>query len=113
MEEYKRLGDVFRKRRTQMGLSIKNCGNLCGVSDSYISLLERGRLHKPEIIKVFEIATKLSIQPSELYQALGYADDTRLRRISLLSDNNAIIVQAFIDFLLSQQSEDIGGNNHV
>ena len=111
MDALVRLGELFKERRSEKGLSLKAFGKICGESDSCISKLERGKLTKPDITKVLEVGKKLDIQPSEICHVLGYSDDVRLKSISCLNDDDVVLAQAFIDFLLSRHAKGIGGES--
>lgn len=72
--DWKTLGDFIRTQRRLTNLSLRQMAELAGVSNPYLSQVERG-LYKPsaEVLKGIADALKLSAQT--LYARAGLLDD--------------------------------------
>ena len=69
------FGEYLRQKRTESGLSMRKLEELSGVSNSYLSQLERGTrsVPTPKILK--DIAPHLNVSYEELLKAAGYLND--------------------------------------
>ena len=65
-----RFARVLRRERIAAGLSQEALGELAGVSQASISVLEKGE-REPGILTVAGIARALQIRPSELIRELS------------------------------------------
>ncbi len=65
----KAFGAVLRERRLAADLSQEKLALDCGLDRTYISLLERG-LRQPTLSTLFQLATILGVQPSEMVVAV-------------------------------------------
>ncbi len=72
-ERWRRLGEFIRQQRNQAELSVRRLSDLSGVSNPYLSQIERG-LKKPSAEILMQIAKALSIAPPALYRAAGLLD---------------------------------------
>ncbi len=72
-ERWQRLGEFIRQQRNQAELSVRRLSDLSGVSNPYLSQIERG-LKKPSAEILMQIAKALSIAPPALYRAAGLLD---------------------------------------
>jgi transcriptional regulator with XRE-family HTH domain len=75
----KRLGDLIKAKRLSMGLSLREFGDMCGLSHSYIRKLEEGdpRTKKdviPTLYSLEKIANILSTTIQELLKDIGFID---------------------------------------
>jgi len=69
------VAELLRTQRQLARLSLRNLAKMTHVSDSYLSQLERGLYEpSPEVLK--SIAAALNIPISNLYERLGWLDDT-------------------------------------
>lgn len=65
------LADYLRAQRKLARLSLRHLAQLTGVSDSYLSQVERG-LHQPSPEVLRAIARVLGIPVADLYERLGW-----------------------------------------
>lgn len=65
------LADYLRTQRKLARLSLRHLAQLTGVSDSYLSQVERG-LHQPSPEVLRAIARVLGIAVADLYERLGW-----------------------------------------
>ncbi len=70
------LGAFIREQRRQTRLSMRKLAELAGVSNPYLSQIERG-LRKPSADILQQLAGALSISAEALYVRAGILDDRR------------------------------------
>jgi transcriptional regulator with XRE-family HTH domain len=68
------LGDFIREQRRLAQLSVRRLAELAGVSNPYLSQIERG-LRKPSVEILQQIAKALSVSAESLYVRAGILDD--------------------------------------
>ena len=68
------LGALIRARRQAAGLSLRALAERTGVSNAYLSQVERGR-HEPSISVLKAIADALDVSPALLLARAGVLDD--------------------------------------
>jgi transcriptional regulator with XRE-family HTH domain len=68
------LGAVLRARRLAKGLSLRDLSSRTGVSNAYLSELERGR-HEPSLSVLLAITSALDTPLSEILVQAGVLDD--------------------------------------
>ncbi len=68
------LGDFIREQRTTAQLSIRNLANQAGVSNPYLSQIERG-LRKPSAEILQSLARALRISAETLYVKAGILEE--------------------------------------
>ena len=111
------LGSLLSSKRNDAKISLKKLASKCGMSDSTLSLIERGKAKAPSVLQIYTVANALSIQPSEIFEALGYktahADDSAciFQNVTSLSEEDIKTAQAFIDFLASRSAMGDKGAN--
>jgi transcriptional regulator with XRE-family HTH domain len=69
----KEVGDFIRERRRAVGLSVRKLASLAGVSNPYLSQIERG-LRRPSAEILNGIAKALRISSETLYVQAGILD---------------------------------------
>ena len=73
-EQLRAFGDFVRAQRRLAQVSQRNLARMSGVSDSYLSQLERGNYRpSPQVVKA--LATAFGLEPKQLYMMLGFMDD--------------------------------------
>ena len=70
------LGDFIRKQREQAKLSLRNLSKLAGVSNPYLSQIERG-LRNPSAEILQAIAKALDLSAETLYVRAGILDERK------------------------------------
>ena len=69
------FGDFVRAQRQLAHVSLRNLAKMSGVSDSYLSQIERGNYRpSPQVVKA--LAQAFGLKPEQLYTMLGFMDDT-------------------------------------
>jgi len=64
----KRLGEVIRAKRLEMGLSQEEFATQCGIHRTYMGAVERGE-RNISLLNIVRIANGLKVKPSELFNA--------------------------------------------
>ena len=72
------LGNFIREQRSQAGVSLRKLAKLAGVSNPYLSQIERG-LRRPSAEILNGIAKALRISAETLYVQAGILDDRKER----------------------------------
>jgi len=73
-EQLRAFGEFVRAQRRLAQVSQRNLARMSGVSDSYLSQLERGNYRpSPQVVKA--LATAFGLEPKQLYTMLGFMDD--------------------------------------
>ena len=71
------LGAYLRDQRRAAGLSVRRLGRLAGVSNPYLSQIERG-IRRPSADILRQLAKALAIPAEALYVRAGILDERRL-----------------------------------
>jgi len=68
------FGEFVRAQRRLAQVSQRNLARMSGVSDSYLSQLERGNYRpSPQVVKA--LAQAFNLEPKQLYTMLGFIDE--------------------------------------
>ena len=68
------FGEFVRAQRRLAQVSQRNLARMAGVSDSYLSQLERGNYRpSPQVVK--SLAQAFGLEPRQLYTMLGFIDE--------------------------------------
>jgi transcriptional regulator with XRE-family HTH domain len=70
------LGAFIRQQRERSAMSVRNLADKAGISNPYLSQIERG-LRKPSAEILMSIARGLSIRAETLYERAGLLDQDR------------------------------------
>jgi transcriptional regulator with XRE-family HTH domain len=81
------LGEFIRGQRRVTDLSLRKLAQLAGVSNPYLSQIERG-LRRPSAEILQQIAKALRIQAETLYVRAGILDDNPTEEISVIDAIN-------------------------
>jgi transcriptional regulator with XRE-family HTH domain len=111
------IGEFIREQREQAEVSVRQLAKLAGVSNPYLSQVERG-LRKPSAQILQQIAKSLRISAEQLYIRAGLLDerpgDPELVAAILaepgLSDRQK---QALVEIYESFRRENQQGSNHA
>ena len=72
-EQLHAFGEFVRAQRRLAQVSQRNLARMSGVSDSYLSQIERGNYRpSPQVVKA--LATAFGLEPTQLYTMLGFGD---------------------------------------
>ena len=70
------FGEFVKAQRRLAQVSQRNLARMSGVSDSYLSQIERGNYRpSPQVVKA--LAQAFGLKPEQLYTMLGFMDDGR------------------------------------
>jgi transcriptional regulator with XRE-family HTH domain len=73
-EQLRAFGEFVRAQRQLAQVSQRNLARMSGVSDSYLSQLERGHYRpSPQVVKA--LAAAFGLEPKQLYTMLGFMDE--------------------------------------
>ena len=68
------FGEFVRAQRQLAQVSLRNLAKMSGVSDSYLSQIERGNYRpSPQVVKA--LAQAFGLKPEQLYTMLGFMDE--------------------------------------
>lgn len=68
------FGEFVRAQRKLAQVSQRHLAKMSGVSDSYLSQLERGNYRpSPQVVK--QLAQAFGLEPRQLFMMLGFMDD--------------------------------------
>ena len=68
------FGEFVRAQRQLAQVSQRNLAKMSGVSDSYLSQIERGNYRpSPQVVKA--LAQAFGLEPRQLYMMLGFIDE--------------------------------------
>lgn len=68
------FGEFVRAQRQLAQVSQRNLARMSGVSDSYLSQLERGNyMPSPQVVKA--LAEAFRLEPKQLYMMLGFMEE--------------------------------------
>jgi transcriptional regulator with XRE-family HTH domain len=68
------FGEFVRAQRRLAQVSQRNLARMSGVSDSYLSQIERGNYRpSPQVLKA--LAQAFGLEPKQLYKMLGFMDE--------------------------------------
>jgi transcriptional regulator with XRE-family HTH domain len=71
-EDAKRFGEILRKRREALGLSVRQVADLSQVLHSTVLRIEGGEFAAPRPDKLARLAAALQLSPAELFAQAGY-----------------------------------------
>jgi transcriptional regulator with XRE-family HTH domain len=81
-EMLRAFGEFVRAQRQLAQVSQRNLAHMAGLSDSYLSQLERGNYRpSPQVVKA--LAQAFGLEPKQLYMMLGFIDDDPASRPSV------------------------------
>lgn len=76
------FGEFVRAQRRLAQVSQRNLAKMSGVSDSYLSQLERGNYRpSPQVVKA--LAQAFGLEPRQLFMMLGFMDEDDTSSLSV------------------------------
>ena len=105
------LGSYIREQRRQAELSMRKLADLAGVSNPYLSQIERG-LKRPSAEILQQIARALEVSAESLYVRAGILDEepdsdliAAIRaQDDLTTDQKQVLIQVYESFLAQNQA---------
>ena len=104
-ERWRDLGEFIREQRASSRLSLRRLSELAGISNPYLSQIERG-LRKPSAEILQQIARALRISAETLYIRAGILEESEgtdlvdhiLRDQSLTEDQKQTLIKVYQSF---------------
>ncbi len=107
------FGEFVRAQRRLAQVSQRNLAKMSGVSDSYLSQLERGNYRpSPQVVKA--LANAFGLEPRQLFLMLGFIDEDDKSSLSvehaiqlddrLTSDQKESLIRVYRTFTASETS---------
>tara|TARA_B100000161_G_C33335159_1_gene317613 strand:- start:107 stop:457 length:351 start_codon:yes stop_codon:yes gene_type:complete len=104
------LGEYIREQRRQAELSVRKLANLAGVSNPYLSQIERG-LKRPSAEILQQIARALEVSAESLYVRAGILDEEPEADLiaairaqdDLTHDQKQVLIQVYESFLAQNE----------
>lgn len=105
------LGSYIRDQRRQAELSMRKLADLAGVSNPYLSQIERG-LKRPSAEILQQIARALEVSAESLYVRAGILDEEPESDLiaairaqdDLSTDQKQVLIQVYESFLAQNQA---------
>jgi len=106
------LGAFIKEQRTRSALSVRKLADQAGISNPYLSQIERG-LRKPSAEILKSIARALQISTESLYERAGLLDDVRRSSVedsiesdsSLTKNQKQALTEIYRSFVGNEQKE--------
>jgi len=112
------LGEFIREQRSSARLSLRRLSELAGISNPYLSQIERG-LRRPSAEILQQIARALQISAETLYFQTGILEpreghDDLTRRIlsdsHISEDQKQALIQIYLSFRRGHEPGDVDGH---
>ena len=116
-DRWRELGEFIREQRGGARLSLRRLSDMAGISNPYLSQIERG-LRKPSAEILQQIAKALRISAESLYVRAGILEerlssvdlvDEILRDPSLTEDQRRTLVRVYLSFRHENGGAAVGG----
>jgi transcriptional regulator with XRE-family HTH domain len=120
-DRWRELGEYIREERAGARLSLRRLSDLAGISNPYLSQIERG-LRKPSAEILQQIAKALRISAETLYVRAGILDERYvegdlvkhiLRDPALTEDQKQTLIQTYLSFVHENGTAIIGPRRRV
>jgi transcriptional regulator with XRE-family HTH domain len=117
-ERWRDLGEFIRQQRSLARLSLRRLSDLAGVSNPYLSQIERG-LRKPSAEILQQIARALSISAETLYVRAGILEERQggddlvaqvLADRTLSEEQKQTLVRTYLSFRHENESRGAAGD---
>lgn len=107
--DYKKLGVRIRTAREGKNLTQERLAELTGLSNNYISNIERKR-SKPSVETLIKLCNALEITPDQvlldsIYVSREYIRDDIAKKLSKCSDKSMLLISGLIDVIIEQQDK--------
>lgn len=106
-DRWRELGEFIREQRSMARLSLRRLSDMAGISNPYLSQIERG-LRKPSAEILQQIAKALRISAETLYVRAGILEERAgdhdlvgeiLRNPTLSEDQKQTMIRIYLSFL--------------
>ena len=110
----KNIGNLLQRLRKQKGYTLRKVEELTGISNAYLSQLERGRSKRPSADLLQKLGEEYGVEKEELLIAAGYLkksktrllDDPATVKLDGLTEKEADEVVDFANYLRSKRKTD-------
>jgi transcriptional regulator with XRE-family HTH domain len=115
-DRWRELGEYIREQRAAARLSLRRLSDLAGISNPYLSQIERG-LRKPSAEILQQIARALRISAETLYVRAGILEERYiegdlvkdiLRDPALSEDQKQLLVRTYLSFVRENGATVVG-----
>jgi transcriptional regulator with XRE-family HTH domain len=117
-DRWRELGEFIREQRAGSRLSLRRLSDMAGISNPYLSQIERG-LRRPSAEILQQIAKALRISAESLYVRAGILEERSeatdlvaaiLDDRTLTSEQKQTLVQVYRSFAVKAATADAGGD---
>jgi transcriptional regulator with XRE-family HTH domain len=114
MDTFANIGDFIRQQREAAEVSVRQLAKAAGVSNPYLSQIERG-LRKPSAEILQQLAKALSVSAETLYVRAGLLDEDSSRKFTaetiandpdLTDEQKTQMLEMYSNFLLANSSKE-------
>jgi transcriptional regulator with XRE-family HTH domain len=107
--DYKKLGDRIRTARENMNLTQEKLAEITGLSNNYISNIERNQ-SIPSLDTLVKICNALETTPDRvlldsIYSSKEYIRDDIAKKLAKCSDKSMLLISSLIDVVIEQQDK--------
>lgn len=107
--DFKKLGDRIRTARENMNLTQERLAEITGLSNNYISNIERNQ-SIPSVATLVKLCNALEITPDRvlldsIYSSKEYIRDDIAKKLSKCSDKSMMLISSLIDIIIEQQDK--------
>ena len=115
------IGEYIREQRTRAKISLRQLADVSGISNPYLSQIERG-LRKPSAEILQQIAKGLRISAEALYVQAGILDERYgdsdvptavLGDAAITERQKQVLLEIYESFLKENEAIDVPGPGHV
>src|ERR687889_2051457 len=119
-DRWRELGEFIREQRSSSRLSLRRLSELAGISNPYLSQIERG-LRKPSAEILQQIAKALRISAETLYVRAGILEDREgdhdlareiLRDPFITEDQKQTLIKVYLSFRHENDPRPAGEIDH-
>jgi len=111
-DTWRELGEYIREQRHQAELSVRKLADLAGVSNPYLSQIERG-LKRPSAEILQQIARALQLSSESLYVKAGILDSERESNLidairsqaSLTTEQKQVLIRIYESFIAEANTD--------
>jgi transcriptional regulator with XRE-family HTH domain len=115
-DHWRELGEFIREQRAGARLSLRRLSDMAGISNPYLSQIERG-LRKPSAEILQQIAKALRISAETLYVRAGILEERQadhdlvgdiLRDPTLTEDQKQTLIRVYLSFAHENEGKLVG-----
>ncbi len=111
-DAWRELGDHIREQRRQAELSVRKLADMAGVSNPYLSQIERG-LKRPSAEILQQLARALEVSAESLYVRAGILDEepesdllaTIRAQTDLSTDQKQVLIRIYKSFIAENATD--------